>query len=80
MTVQFIEFLNSYTGSVIYEEIPWGKEGEIDFCITFIGPSTEKEHEFIVESRKLLAASDRVNIHEDHACWYKNWVLGASQF
>lgn len=71
MKKEYIEFINTYTGSVIYEEISWGKEGEIDLCITFIGKSTQKEHDFIKESRKLLSASHRINIYENSECRHK---------
>ena len=48
-----------------YEEIPMGREGERDFCLSLKEMNSSEQTEFIKDLKKLAEGSDRVKVMED---------------
>lgn len=53
---------------VTINKAPWGREGEMDYCIEFTNINKETTEKFITESKALLSVSDRINIGENTHC------------
>lgn len=49
-------------------KIPWGREGEVDFCFQLSTIEGKKAEEFVTGVKKLLSTADRVNINENTTC------------
>ena len=64
-------FLEDYKGKVEVEQVRWGREGEIDYCLKLSSLSAAEKKDFIAKSRQVLEKSDRVNITENAACVHK---------
>jgi len=63
-----IDFETRNNVKVAISKAPWGREGEIDYCIEFAAMNKEMIDKFISESKALLSASDRINIGENTHC------------
>ena len=68
---QFEDFLFEYgtkTNTVIsFDKIPWGKEGEVDYCISLEGWTDESGNNFKAKVNNLLRGV-QVHIKENTAC------------
>lgn len=56
---------------VSVEKIPWGREGEVDYCIDLEKLSETQQGEFINKTRQVLKDSQHVHIYENAVCRYK---------
>jgi len=54
-----------------YEAIPWGREGEVDYCFDLTGLDTKKQTQFIAETKDLLKGSTLVQYKENEPCQQK---------
>lgn len=64
-------FLEGFKGKVDVEQVRWGREGEIDYCLKLSNLSAAEKKDFIARSRQLLEKADRVNITENTGCVHK---------
>lgn len=64
-------FLEGFKGKVEVEQVRWGREGEIDYCLKLSNLSAAEKKDFIVRSKQLLEKADRVNITENTGCVHK---------
>jgi hypothetical protein len=68
---KFEAFLNEFSPKVQAEEIRWGREGEVDYCINFKNLTKAQKQKFLSEARKITEGSDRVHFKENAPCVYK---------
>lgn len=68
-TIAKFEKENKVTISV--EKAPWGREGEVDYCISLNDLSASKQKAFIDLTKQTLSTSTKVNILENCACKHK---------
>lgn len=72
---QFETFLNQTKkkeGSRFsFEGYPWGREGEIDFCIRLENLTAEDKEIFIREAEKITASSKLVHLRRNAECRFK---------
>lgn len=71
MKQKFVDWLKSYPVVVAYEETPWGREGEVDFCFKLAELSAGDQLEFIKKAKDLLISSSLVHINENVPCSHK---------
>jgi hypothetical protein len=55
-------------GKILVERIPWGREGELDYCIRFAGLSPEKQQSLIDRTKDIASQSKWVNVSTDSPC------------
>lgn len=69
---QFEQFITAFEQKnkvkLEYEKIPWGREGEVDYCFDLTGLDTKKQAQFITETKELLKGSTLVQYKENEAC------------
>jgi hypothetical protein len=53
---------------VNFVTVPWGREGEADFCFTLAGMSAEQQQQFIDGLREQMSSSKLVRITENEKC------------
>ncbi|MCL4816388.1 MAG: hypothetical protein HND27_06745 [Bacteroidetes bacterium] len=53
------------------EKIYWGREGEIDYCISFTNVNQSIISDFINQTKKLLSNYQHVTIKEENECVHK---------
>lgn len=56
---------------VTLDKAPWGREGEVDYCIRLDGFKASQQKSFIDMSKQLLSSSTKVNISENCDCKHK---------
>jgi len=61
-------FLKENYSELKFDEIRWGREGEVDYCFQNIALSEDKTTLFIQETKELMAKFDKVNITENEPC------------
>lgn len=71
--VETIEnFLKVYSAKVnnaiSYNKITWGREGEIDFCISLAELKGEDRRIFVDKIRELVRQFELINFFENHPC------------
>ncbi len=69
--LEYSSLLKKNESKLNYEEVRWGREGEIDYCINLNNMSAQKKQEFISETRNLLSKSNLVHINENEQCVHK---------
>src|SRR5437868_7499783 len=66
---KFIGEYSTKTGkSIPYSKVAWGREGEVDFCISLVELQGEQKRIFVQETRRLARQYEQVNFYEDHPC------------
>ena len=73
-----ITMLDTYTADfekasgkkVIYQKVPWGREGEVDACFRLSGLNDEQRQTFISGLKRLYTDEHHVHILENQACHY----------
>ena len=72
MSNAFEDSIGSYSlkiGKPIdYKKTPWGREGEIDFCLKLNELTPSEQKVFISEIRNQLKKAKWVNIFENYPC------------
>ncbi len=67
-----INFEQKIGKKVNIESYPWGREGEVDLCISTDNLSAEQKKEFISEAKKILSNSKLVRLEENVNCKRKS--------
>lgn len=49
----------------------WGREGEVDYCITLKELSKDQQAKFVSDTKKILSGNSRVFITENAECKHK---------
>jgi len=57
--------------TISYDKVPWGKEGEMDYCFTLTELSKSKQDEFVKGLTNLTKSSPTVSITENSVCSHK---------
>jgi len=69
---QFEKFLSGYktpSGDTLHaEKTPWGREGEVDYCMKLSGLNSDDQQQFINQVKELLKSAQRVHYSENAAC------------
>ena len=72
---QFEQFIPAFEQKIkvklAFEKIPWGREGEVDYCFDLTGLDTKKQTQFIAETKELLKGSTLVQYKENEPCQQK---------
>ncbi|MBI4947812.1 MAG: hypothetical protein HY840_15590 [Bacteroidetes bacterium] len=69
---EFIKFLNAYPKKIAYTPTPWGREGEVDYCLKLSELSTRDQADFVKKINELLSNSKLVHITENAKCVNKH--------
>jgi len=69
---EFEKFLNSYSKKIAYEPTPWGREGEIDYCLKLNELSPTEQVDFVKKAKEVLHKSKLVHINENVKCIHKH--------
>ena len=69
---EFDKFLNSYSKKIAFEGVPWGREGEFDYCFKLNELSSSEQTDFIKKSKELLEKSKLVSVDENQKCVHKH--------
>jgi hypothetical protein len=64
-------FQNSQPNIISVEETPWGREGEIDYCIKFSANNPDFQKDFVATVKSLLTDCQLVHINENTICRHK---------
>jgi ABC-type glycerol-3-phosphate transport system substrate-binding protein len=67
-----VNFEQKIGKKVQIESYPWGREGEVDLCISTDNLSADQKKEFINESKKLVSNSKLVRLEENVKCKRKS--------
>jgi hypothetical protein len=54
-----------------YDKVPWGKEGEIDYCFPLSEISKGKQGDFVNGLKNLTKSAKGVSVIENSACTHK---------
>lgn len=66
---KFIDEYSSKIGKAIpYSKIKWGREGEVDFCISLAALQGEQKNIFVQETRRKARQFELINFFENHPC------------
>lgn len=63
---EFVKFLDSYPKKIMYKPKHWGREGEIDYCLTLKELLEIEQDEFVRKAKKIL--STNVHFNENAVC------------
>ncbi|MEK6615747.1 MAG: hypothetical protein AABZ32_06510 [Bacteroidota bacterium] len=64
-------FLNSYPKKIAFEPTPWGREGEIDYCLSLSELSSTEQNDFVKKAKDVLSKSKLVHSNENAPCLHK---------
>ncbi len=70
---EFVKFLNSYPKKISFEPKHWGREGEIDYCLSLSELNPAEQMEFVNKAKAVLAKSKLVHQKENAQCEHVNW-------
>lgn len=62
------EYTTENKKHIIVQKTPWGREGEIDYCIDLQYLEKKSQTEFINKAKELLSGSNLVHIKENEPC------------
>lgn len=62
------EDTTTHQWKIIVEKTPWGREGEIDYCIDLQHLEKINQTKFINKAKSLLSSSNLVHIKENEPC------------
>ena len=63
-----IDFQKNEHISLSVEQLKWGREGEVDYCIDLKSLSKSKQQKLITGTKQLLSASELIRITEKDVC------------
>lgn len=68
----FDQYLNEWheagNPKVNFVTVPWGREGEVDFCFTLAGMAPDLQQKFIDGLRQRISSSKLVRLTENEKC------------
>ncbi|MBT8195756.1 MAG: hypothetical protein KJO64_04980 [Bacteroidia bacterium] len=56
---------------VAFEDMPWGREGEVDFCFTLSELGEEEQENFVASMKKAFEGNELVQIYENSPAIHK---------
>ena len=62
------DFQEQFGDYFSFDRVPWGREGELDYCIQFPTLNKEKAREFVNHTKDLLSNAQHVNVNENAQC------------
>jgi hypothetical protein len=62
------EYSKKINKAIPYSKISWGREGEVDFCISLAEIEGEQKRIFVQETRRLARQYEHINFYENHPC------------
>jgi hypothetical protein len=62
------DFQEQHADYFYAERVPWGREGEIDYCIQYPTLNKEKAQEFIRKTNEIISKSKMVHMTENGEC------------
>lgn len=66
------DFLKKYSAEINqpipYNKISWGREGEVDFCISLAELKGEDKRIFVDKTREVTKQFELINFFENHPC------------
>jgi len=62
------DFQEQHADYFYAERVPWGREGEVDYCIQFPTLGKEKARDFMDTVNEIIAKSNMVHINENAEC------------
>ncbi|MFY0674698.1 MAG: hypothetical protein JXQ87_14965 [Bacteroidia bacterium] len=65
---KFISFLENLEPSLSYNEVKWGREGEVDYCFALTEMKKADQDAFVKSVKELLAKADKVKFSENSPC------------
>ncbi len=66
------EFEQAKGISINKEETRWGREGEIDYCLTLEKVTTKDQKKFVKKIKGIAKKSGRINVLEHSPCLHKH--------
>ena len=64
----FTEWVTNKGSSLKMETVPWGREGEVDYCFLLNNMSSDEQNKFINEVKENLSSAKNVHFYENEAC------------
>ena len=58
-------YIDKHPKKPAYEQIPMGREGEVDICLSLKEMNNSEQKDFIKEIKKMGEGADRVNVNEN---------------
>lgn len=62
------DFQEQHADNFYAERVPWGREGEVDYCIQFPTLNKERAREFVSKATEITANSKMVHMNENAEC------------
>lgn len=62
------EYSKKINKAIPYSKISWGREGEVDFCISLKELQGEERKIFVNETRRLARQFELIHFFENHPC------------
>lgn len=67
------QYMQQHSGQLLVEKYPWGREGEIDYCIQYAGLDKSAQKTFLEKTKAMLSKKENVRIEENAECVHKKW-------
>lgn len=64
----FLNYVNQHPKKPNYVSVPWGREGETDYCFTLKKLSKREQKAFIHHIKKMIGHSDLIQLMENVPC------------
>lgn len=58
---EFEKFLSSYPKKLNYSPKAWGREGEVDYCLSLSELSSDEQSDFVLKAKKILTNNVRMS-------------------
>ena len=71
MTTYIKEYETANKISISFEKVPWGKEGEMDYCFSLKELKSDKQVDFIKGFKDKVGNNGQVLYQENAVCKYK---------
>jgi len=68
----FDVFLKNRSQKIIFEQTPWGREGEVDYCFKLNELTSPEQTDFVKKAKEILGKSTLVRINENEKCVHKH--------
>ena len=63
-----IKYSHDTNTEIGYKKTPWGREGEVDFCIELSKMQPGQRDKFLIRVKEILKIASLVHIYENHPC------------
>lgn len=62
------EYIRKTNTKITYKKFGWGREGEVDYCISLSVMNSEQRSKFITSVKDILRSVETVHLLENHPC------------